>query len=71
MILIRQQSFAYKDGFLASSFSLSLFSHPQHPSSIENIYINYSYMYVQNIHIQKGKNCAGIDLGRLKKNLSF
>ena len=71
---IGEKQKAYKDGFLASSYSLSLSSHPQHPPpSIywEYIYKLFIYIYVENIHIQKGENCAGVELDRSKKNLSF
>ena len=29
---------------------------------MENIYMKYSYIYIRNIHIQKGENCAGIEI---------
>ena len=37
-------------------------------NSLSCTYIIYS---IQNIHIEKGGNCAGIELDRSKKNLSF
>ena len=33
--------------------------------------MKYSHLYVSNIHVQKGKNCVGIDLDRSMKTFGF
>ena len=53
------------DGF----FEIAIESWPEWNLSPRSYtYIIYS---IQNIHIQKSENCAGIELDRSKKNLSF